>query len=349
MVKSKIITSQTFQLASNTAGRMKNSNLPELVIKYHEATFPHNQFKTGLNLLSETHRMSGLDNAGVIITGITGVGKSRLLDTYTTNTSSKLCYQPTDVLTPRPILLVKIPPYPTIPRVIEKILLVSEHLIPGARRTHSLERRLHQLITTQNVEMIILDEFQHLLKKNATRQVVNATLNFIKTLVDDYKLAFCLTGLPEMGAVLDGFDEIKDRLSFGEFHMKPFSVDTRIDRQDFSAYINPMLSKLERMDIDCSDLHRKNMDRTLLLMRLHLSTGGKARGISGLFKKALLNLKPGDRLTNKCFEDVCTRNALFNQRSVFNPFSAERNALEKQINVLKVMEKTKEDVNAKAK
>ena len=99
-----------------------------------------------------------------------------------------------------------------------------------------------------------------------------------------------------MANVLDGFDEIKDRLSFGEFHMKPFSMDTKSDRQDFSAYINPMLSKLEKMDVDCSDLHHKNMDRTLLLMRLHLSTGGKARGISSLFKKTLLNLKPGDRV-----------------------------------------------------
>jgi len=347
MVKSKIITSLPFQLAGDTSHRMQNANLSDLVIKYHEATFPHNQFKTGLDLLSQVHSMSGMDNAGVIITGETGVGKSRLLDTYAINTYSKECYQPTDELTPRPILLVKIPPYPTIPRVIEKILLASEHLVPGARRTHSLERRLHRLIITQNVEMIILDEFQHLLKKNATRQVVNATLNFIKTLVDDYKLTFCLTGLPEMANVLDGFDEIKDRLTFGEFHMKPFSINTIEERRDFSAYINPMFNKLEKLGIDCSELHHSNLDRTMLLMRLYLVTEGKARGISGLFKKALLNLNPGDSLTNKSFENIVTKNAKFNKSNLFNPFSAEKNVLKKQINIFKVHKKEKEKANAK--
>lgn len=348
MTKSKIITSLPFGLVDDISNRIKQPGNLDVMQKFYTATFNHSQFQTGLDLLSETHSMSGLDNAGLIVTGIPGVGKSRLLNTYVKNTYAKEYYQPTDELTPLPILIVKLPGRPTIPRVIEKILMSSEHLIPGARRTDSLERRLHQLITHQRSEMFIFDEFQHLLPKNASRQVANATINFLKTLADDYKLAFCFAGLPHMSDVLNDFEEIKDRLAFGELNIKPFAVDTKFEKNDFSKYLNSMFTKIESLDVDCSELRSNNMDRTILLFRMLIATGGKARHISMLFAKALMKLTPGDSLTNKCFEDVFTKSTAINRGGVFNPFSAKKQALIKQINILKVIEKTKmEAANAK--
>lgn len=339
MTKPKIITSLPFELASDPLEKLIKSGASDLVIDFYVSTFVHSQFSDGLELLEEAHSMSGLDNVGLIITGIPGIGKSTLLNTYVKNTYAKECNLPTDVLTPLPILKVRVPGSPTIPRTIEKILMTSEHLVPSARRTDTLDRRLHQLITHQRVEMIIFDEFQHLLPENSTKRTSNATINFIKTLADDYNLAFCFAGLPSMPRVLDGFDEIKDRLAFGELEMKPFAVDTADERNDFNKFINSILKKIEELGVDCSDLKRENMDRTTLLMRILLASEGKARHIMMLFAKVLSKVAPGDSITNINFEKVYARQIKFKRGIVFNPFSAQKPALEKQINVMKVIEK----------
>jgi len=333
MTKSNLIASLPFDLAGDTSKRLKNTATPPHLQAYYSSTFSHDQFKAGLELLADTHQMSGLDNAGLIITGMPGVGKSTLLNTYVKQVYAKPCYQPSDVVTPLPVLKVRVPGRPTIPRTIEKILMASEHLVVGARRSDSLDRRLHQLIVHQGVEMIIFDEFQHLLPQNATRQVANATINFIKLLVDDHKLAFCFTGLPNMAHVLDDFDEIKDRLAFGEFTMSPFNMNTQEERQDFNTFINSILETIEEFHIDCSKLGIKHSDRELLLMRLMVASEGKARHISMLFAKILMKLRPGDTLDTKYLIDSYPHIKMLNRGNLFNPFTAGRSALQKALNI----------------
>lgn len=333
MKKCKIIRSLPFDLAGDTSQRIKNTNINPLVKQFSSATFNHEQFATGLSLLEQTHSMSGIDNCGVVITGVTGVGKSRLLNTYVKNTYSKPCYQPTELLTPLPIIKVRVPGHPTIPRLIEKILLSAAHVMPTGRSTDSLESRLHKLIINQGTEMMIFDEFQHLLPRNASRQITNATTNFIKTLADDYKLAFCFAGKPEMAHVLDGFDEIVDRLAFGQFEMNPFSMTSDLNTKDFKKYIASIQKKLQSLNVNCT-----NITTDIMLLRILVATGGKARHISMLFNKLLMCHQPGDTITIKRFVAVFTSTKKLNSNDLFNPFLASKDTLHKYLAKQKVMQ-----------
>ena len=322
MTKSKLTTKLPFSLASDAPARMKNTKLPLIVKDFYESIFKHKQFAQGLEMLEDTHRMSGLDNAGVIITGEPGVGKSTLINSYIKQTYAEECYQPTDTLTPLPVLAVRVPGRPTIPRTIEKILRSAEHLMPTAKRSDTLENRLHMLIQNQGVEMIIFDEFQHLLPKNVSRTVCNPTVNFIKTLADDYNLAFCFTGLPAMTEVLDGFKELSDRVAFGELNMTAFTIETEESTKDFRIFIRSIQNKIDSLGLHCLPLTTDTMLKRLLIM-----SDGKARHIAMFFAKVLMRRKPGDILLNEDLVNTFQRTAKVNRGSVFNPFLASNKVL----------------------
>jgi len=326
-------TSTPFDLAGDVASRLTNIGQPSHVTAFYDATFSHKQFKAGLSALEETRQMSGIDSTGLIIKGIPGVGKSTLLNTFTKLTYQQACYQPTDIITPLPVLKSRVPGRPTIPRLIEKILQEASAFMPPMKRTDSLERRLHQLIIHQGVEMIILDEFQHFLRKNSPRSVTNPTINFIKTLADDYKLSFCFTGLPDLADVLDNFEEIKDRMGINEVTLAPFSIENSVNRDDMNTFLNSMFKKVESLGIDCASLNKDNYDRDFLLKQFIFATRGKSRFISRLIGKSLLKVQPGQALTLNHLKETYSTNSSINRRNLFNPFSA------KELNVEKELEK----------
>lgn len=324
-------TSTPFDLAGDVVSRLANIGQTSHVTAFFDATFSHKQFKAGLNALEETRQMSGIDSTGLIIKGIPGVGKSTLLNTFTKRIYQQSCYQPTDIMTPLPVLKTRVPGRPTIPRLIEKILQGASAFMPPMKRTDSLERRLHQLIIHQGVEMIILDEFQHFLHKNSPRSVTNPTINFIKTLADDYQLSFCFTGLPDLANVLDNFEEIKDRMGINEVVLAPFSIENNVNRDDMNTFLNSMFNKVESLGIDCTSLNKENRDRDFLLKQFVFATRGKSRHISRLIGKSLFKVQPGQALTLNHLKETYSKSTAINCGSVFNPFSAKELQVEKEL------------------
>jgi len=304
-----------FELSGDLTERINVNRLPRVAREFYFTTLNHKVFEQGLEAMKTTHAMSGLEGTGMIIEGEPGLGKTTLLNKYVRDIYAEPEYQRTDELTPLPILKIRIPGRPTIPRVIEKLLLTSNHIQATARKTSSLESRLHQLIHHQRVEMIIFDEYQHLLRSEA---YTNDTLNFIKTLADDYKLAVVFAGLPKGRPILESRPELRERMSFEQVLFKPFNVKTKESSIEYAKYIKGLEEKIYSVGVDCCPLASGDM-----LPRLLLATQGKPRFINRLLMRLLIQHKECKSIKATDFARVFSNVPFNSHLGKFNPFSAK--------------------------
>lgn len=269
-------------MAGNLESRFDPEKLPPIVRKFYFKTFNHKAFKQGLELLEMTHAMSGLGGIGCVIDGEPGLGKSRCLDTYISNVYRLPRYQPTKELIKLPILKVIVPGKPTINRVIEKLLYSARHIGPSSNSSDSAATKLYRLIEFQQVEMIILDEFQHFLRKYS-QCTTDDVVTFIKELVDDFNLAVVFSGKPEGSEVLKKFEEIKQRVGFGKVTFKAFNTDNESNYKEYIAYIKAMESALIEIGAKVCPLSTVDM-----LPRLLLAMQGNLRLLNRFFLRLLL-------------------------------------------------------------
>ncbi|WP_341939649.1 TniB family NTP-binding protein [Marinimicrobium sp. C2-29] len=309
-----------FDLAGDTAARHRNNGLPESAQKFYAATMHHKIFKQGMEALEATHSMSGLEGGGMIVEGDPGLGKTTLLNTYVSRVYKRPSAQPTEELTPLPVLIIRIPGRPTIPRVIEKLLEVGEHIKPYARSSGTLDMRLNRMIVEQRVEMIVFDEYHHLLKRD---RYTGDTLNFMKILCDEHRLATVCSGLLDGRDVLDGHPELRERLSFDHVLFQPFDMTTRASAIEFGQYMRGIAKALDEAGVNCCPINDKDM-----LLRILLATQGKPRFINKLFMRLILRLKDGRPITRTFMEQMYPDVPFNAHLGNFNPFSASYDKVE---------------------
>ena len=309
-----------FTLAGDLSSRMNNRRTPEVAKRFHACTIEHKDFALGLDALKYAHGLAGLEGGGLIVEGVPGVGKTTLLNSYVAAVYSELAQQPKDDETIRlPILKERIPGRPTIPRLIEKLLRGASHVKPRSRSRETMESRLNTLIEEQGVEMLILDEYQHLLR---TEKYAADTLKFLKVLVDDHKLAIVFAGLPSGSDILNEHPEIQERLSFGHVTLRPFDMSNIDNYIDFAKYVKGIESKLKEIGVECCELSEQDF-----LPRLLLATQGKPRLIARMILRMLIAFGDSKAITQKEFEKTFERIPFNSHLGKFNPFN-KRSTLE---------------------
>jgi hypothetical protein len=307
-------TNVPFKLAGDLTSRINNRRTPEVARRFHECTISHKAFKTGMEALRHTHGLSGLEGGGMIVEGVPGVGKTTLLNNYVADVYRQLATEPHDAETIwLPVLKERIPGRPTIPRLIEKLLRGVNHVKPRSRNRETMEDRLHTLIEEQGVEMLILDEYQHLLR---TDKYADDTLKFLKVFADDHKLALVFAGLPCGAKVLDAHPEIRERLSFDHVILRPFDMANTDNYIDYVKYIKGIESKLTEIGVDCCDLSTEDF-----LPRLLLATQGKPRLIARLILRMLIAFGNSKSITQSEFERTFSKIPFNSHLKNFNPFN----------------------------
>ena len=187
-----VFTPLPIDMNSDLSTNSQIMRLPEHARDFYFKTFKHKGFNHGLNELRQCHKLSGLDGQGCIILGHPGMGKSRLLRYFATEVYQQPQYQATDEVTKLPLLSIRVPGKPTILGIIEKLMDCARYEHPTPRNTNIAIKQLYRFIRFTGTEIIIFDEFQHLLKRNAlirTRDV----MAFIKVLMDDLCLSVVFT------------------------------------------------------------------------------------------------------------------------------------------------------------
>lgn len=309
------------EMTGNLDSRFDPEKLPPIVRHFYLKTFSHKAFDEALDILKMTHAMSGLEGVGCVVEGEPGVGKSRCLDKYISHVYSLPRYQPTPELIKLPILKIRVPGKPSINRVIEKLLHSARHIGPSSKSSDSAITKLYRLIEFQQVEMIIFDEFQHLLRKYA-QCTTNDTVAFIKVLIDDFKLAVVFSGLPEGSEILKNFGELEQRVSFGKVTFKAFNTDNAANYKEFIAYIKAMEETLKDIGAKVCPLATTEM-----LPRLLLASQGRPRFLARFFMRLLMQYQDKTYISEKIMSQIYSTWAMGSFLHPFDPFLAPAEAV----------------------
>ena len=300
----------------------------DIIKAFKTKVIHHPAYCAVLEAIENTHAMSGIEGTGMLLLGTPGVGKTTSLEKYIERYMVIYGETESDTKTSYPIVKISIPSKPTIKGVIIKILNAVEHPdLTGSQA--QLEVRLSRFIKTQDVEMLIFDECQHLLKEQAqisTRNVVN----FIKTLMDDHQLAVIMAGIPEAKHSIIQFEELYQRFTAEHIELHPFSTEDTEERQRFCGYLNACRSILESMDVKTIDLATETMQE-----RIELATQGLPRLINRLLVKAITLGDLNKTLNLNDFIQAYSKAQLNRELGLFNPFSAQPAKVSEKLKTLR--------------
>ena len=280
---------------------------------------PHRRFAEGMFRMAELHkrRQNYGVGGGLLLTGPSGAGKSTIIRAY------QAAYPRTHEAerTRIPVLLVTVPSSPTSRSLAGAILEAM-----GRRNAHrgtAPEKTtwLHELFNRCGVEMLLLDEFQHLFYTHTLSAFRDAT-DWLKNFMEDTKVGMVACGLPAAEMVVNSNEQLARRFS-ERIRIAPFSFDEPEDFQEFRRIlkaIGPLLPLPSEVP-----LHEANLAR-----RFHVGSYGlldyaikilegsvSAATTAGLESIDLPVLAAGFR--NRVWRDVPERLNPFHPESLLRP------------------------------
>lgn len=215
-------------------------SVDEKIILVESIFIIHPQFENIINSISKCHQRSKLavEPRCFFITGDSGSGKSTLAEHYEKKYPR---YRTQDGMT-IPVLLSKIPSSATEKGMATKILHSLGDPIPDKGSMTSQTLRIEKLIKECSVELIIIDEFQHLIDKDSEK-ILKSAANWLKDLVTDNKKPMILVGMPWSDCILLANNQLRRRFSARK-DLTQFSWKTPEQRQNLRRLLHWIDCKL---------------------------------------------------------------------------------------------------------
>lgn len=200
----------------------------------------HQRFDAGLYRLAELHQTRKIygEGGGILISGPSGVGKTVLVSSYMKKHKRNSSLDGTHI----PVLCVTVPSAPTAKALAETILINLGY--PKAHRGTESGKTfiIRDLFQRCSVEMLILDEFQHLFYAPNLGHFRSAT-DWLKVLIDETKVAIVACGLPEAQAVVNANEQLARRFA-AHFPFSPFSIEDADDFREFRSVLKVLQTQI---------------------------------------------------------------------------------------------------------
>lgn len=200
----------------------------------------HPNYKEVFDRLKETHLLSvgSTQPDGVFLSGLTGVGKTTLLKDYAGSYPRKRIGGVTKV----PILYFKVPVGASPKSVASQALygLGDPNFERGT--LVQLSTRLLSFVKKCKVEMIIIDEFQHLIDRD-TQHVLNNASDWVKTFMEEAEVPVLICGMPESKKVFEVNYQLDRRFCIRQT-LEAFKYRTKENQIEFRAFLNQVDQEL---------------------------------------------------------------------------------------------------------
>ncbi|WP_458411889.1 TniB family NTP-binding protein [Schinkia sp. CFF1] len=216
----------------------------------------HPKYSNTLTQIEEIHFYSkgSVKPDSLFLSGEAGVGKSTVLEEY----SDRFPRQIIDNNTVIPILYTSVPVGAT-PKSVASQLLYSLGDPAYEKGTEiSMTSRLLHFINRCKVEMLIIDEFQHLLDRD-TKHVLNKASDWVKSFCDNAGVPIILCGYPESKKIFK-FNHQLDRRFLSKISLERFRYYTKDEQIEFRAFlknIDDRLPFVERSKLSAKQLAEK--------------------------------------------------------------------------------------------
>lgn len=235
---------------------------------------PHAKFASMTEACEAKFRLSGkvdrLD--GLFIVGPSRCGKTTLAAEFAARYPPRISRTRDNVI---PVLIVTTPPYPTAMSLMEQFLyaLGDPHWYRGSRQRK--RNRLVDLLLKCRVEIVFLDEIQHLVDMTGDLTEAHATI-FLQQLVQEVNIAFVFLGLERAVDIFRGSSPLRNRFE-SPLYFSQYDWKNEEDRKNWMDYLKSFTSLLPFREMPPFDSNE----------RLAKKMWYAAFGLSGLNAKLL--------------------------------------------------------------
>lgn len=276
-------------------------------------------FNEAIKAIDYSHRTAGLKPKGVMLLGPSGVGKSTIVHAY----RKKFPDIALDDRTLRPILFISLHAKCTAHDIVSALLAECDDPAPDKGVFRNKIIRFNRLAASLKVELIIIDEIQHVLPEHTHRRTQEAA-DTIKSITTDTGIPFILVGLPHSKRLLK--DDIEGKYSEDQL-IRRFNAPILLSPAPLGskAWSNLMASYQQALGVPCISLNTEQM-----LKRFHLATSGLHGFVANLLEFALEEVDEGEQI---CLEhlarayDFCTSVQPFKGNPFLMPMSQVNRAL----------------------
>lgn len=178
------------------------------------------------------------------------------------------------------VVRASLPPQTNGKDIYESILRALHKGRVSNAKTDVCRDRLYRAIETLKIEVIILDEVNHLIERGANL-TSRVAADHLKTLVDETGVNLVLSGLPRFQRILDENEQLRDRAS-ATVLFQPYDWQDAANREAFCVAVDAALGSLEAagfaVDLEFEDIVR----------RLYGASGGRVPMVLRILKLLVL-------------------------------------------------------------
>lgn len=278
---------------------------------------PHTAFATATSQLEQCFRYaeSALEPICLPIVGETRTGKSRSLETF------KMAHPRTR--TPEgvhiPVFSVKTPAKPTVKGLAEALLREMGDTKFGSGTEIVKTNRLQNLMAACGTRVVIVDEFQHFVDKGSSK-IAYHVADWLKTLVDESRVAIVVAGLPSCLDVLRANEQLDGRF-MAPVALPRFNWLHADHREEFLGILDAFHEQIAH-HFDTPDFCSNEM-----AFRFHCASGGLIGYLAKILRFAIWQAIDEQRKSIS-LENLKTAversvNYDFASNGSYNPFSRE--------------------------
>jgi hypothetical protein len=251
-----------------------------------------NKLLNNIQLCREMSKTAGEPQC-IILEGVPGAGKSTLVKSYAASCSRYETPSGTKV----PVFYAETPSPVTVKGMAAKLLQVLGDPAANHGTLWSMNSRLIHFIQTCEVQMIILDDFHHLIDKE-TNRVLGKVSDWLKVLIKETNIPFLVVGVEGTVRRILAANAQLSRLFAIRETLHPFQWDARNPEtikefMTFVAFAERLIGVRLTEEIEREDL----------LYRIYYATDGVVGNVMNLLRYAVA-------LTQHREEDILTLEVL---------------------------------------
>lgn len=189
---------------------LENAYVEEKIPEINRMVFCHPRMKHLIRRFDQLRKLSkgAAEPECMMITGLTGVGKTTLVDQYLKRNPRHETEEGAIV----PVIAATVPIPATIKTVASSLLTALGDPCPTKGTLDDQTKKLKALLKNCKTELVIIEEFQHFIDLDRDR-VLRQVADWLKNLISQTRSCFVITGLPQSIRILAENEQLRRRFS----------------------------------------------------------------------------------------------------------------------------------------